>query len=138
MRNAVRTSLAVALAVAAVLAVATLAALEGGEVAVLRTRAADGTLRRTRVWVADEAGSAWIEAASPERPFYADIQRDPRVEMVRGGEALRYVAHPVEGSEGHAKVRALLRANYGLADRWIGLLVDTSRSVAVRLAPLPG
>jgi len=34
------------------------------------------------------------------------------------------------------RVRRLLAAKYGFADRWIGVLVDTSRSVAIRLEPL--
>jgi hypothetical protein len=44
-------------------------------------------------------------------------------------------AEPVPGPEGHARIRDLLRAKYGLADVWINLLVDTSQSVAVRLVP---
>jgi hypothetical protein len=36
-------------------------------------------------------------------------------------------------------VRAALRAKYGWRDAWVGLLVDSSRSVAVRLRePQPG
>lgn len=44
-------------------------------------------------------------------------------------------AVPVETPEAHEHVRRLLAAKYGFADRWIGVLVDTSRSVAIRLEP---
>jgi hypothetical protein len=33
-------------------------------------------------------------------------------------------------------VRSLLREKYGWADRWVGLLQDTSQAVPVRLDPL--
>ena len=34
-----------------------------------------------------------------------------------------------------AVLTGLLREKYGLRDRWVGLLVDTSDSLAVRLSP---
>jgi hypothetical protein len=106
-------------------------ALEGGEVGILGT--ASG---RIHVWpVDDETGTTWIEAGNPERPFLRDVAADPTVELVRHGVARRYRAVPVATPAAHDRVRALLRAKYGFADRWINLLVDTSRSVAVRLEP---
>jgi hypothetical protein len=36
-------------------------------------------------------------------------------------------------ASGHDFVRGLMREKYALRDRWVGLLFDTSRSVAVRL-----
>ena len=42
---------------------------------------------------------------------------------------------PVPGDAGHRRIRRLLAEKYGWADTWIGLLTDTSRSVAVRLDP---
>ena len=44
-------------------------------------------------------------------------------------------AIPVPGAEAHGHIRKLLRAKYGIADWWVGLLQDTTRSVAVRIAP---
>jgi hypothetical protein len=43
------------------------------------------------------------------------------------------VASVASDPEGHARIRRLLAARYGWADRWIGLLADTSHSRAVRL-----
>jgi hypothetical protein len=130
-----RIALAALLAAAAFAAVSWLA-LEGAEVAVLRTRAPDGGFEATRVWIAEEDGAAWVEAATAERSWYQSLRMHPEVEVVRaGGEVRRYRAVPEPGPEGHAHVRLLLRAKYGWADRWVGLLQDTSQSVAVRLEP---
>ena len=57
--------------------------------------------------------------------------------MVRGGRRLALRAEPLLPAEGHARVRAPLRAKYGWGDAWVGFLQDTSRSLAVRLIP-PG
>ena len=111
-------------------------ALEGHDVAILRTRAADGTIRETHVWVADADGALFVEAATPERAWLLEAEAQPEVELVHAGATARYRAVPEPGAAGHAKIRRLLRANYGWADRWVALLQDTSSSVAVRLDPV--
>ena len=128
--------LALGLAIAAVTFIAvTLVALEGREVVRLRTTTPDGSVRTTRTWVADWDGAMWIEAANDQRPFLLDVQAHPEVELVRGGRLLTLRAVAVPGADGHRRIRALLAAKYGWADRWIGLVADTSHSVAVRLEP---
>jgi hypothetical protein len=111
----------------------TLVALEGREVVRLRTTAPDGGVRTTRTRVADSGGAMWIESATPERPFLRDIAARPDVELVRGGRVLPMRATIVSADAGHRMIRSLLRERYGWADRWIGMLTDTSRSVAIRL-----
>lgn len=110
-------------------------ALEAGEVAVLVTQRPDGGARETHVWWAADAGALWVEAATPERAWLAEARASGEVELRREGRSERFRAEPVPGAQGHAHVRALLRAKYGLRDAWVGLLQDTSRSVAVRLVP---
>jgi len=110
-------------------------ALEGHDVAILRTRAADGTVRETHVWVADSDGALFVEAATPARAWLLEAEAQPEIELVHGGATARYRAVPEPGAEGHAKIRRLLRGKYGWADRWVALLQDTSSSVAVRLEP---
>jgi len=127
-----RAALAVAILVAAFAAV-TLWALEGREVALLRTITPAGDVRETRVWIAEDDGAWWIEAATPTREFLRDIVNEPTVEVERHGRPSRRVATPDFGDAGHARIRRLLRERYGVADVWIGLLADTSRSVAIRL-----
>ena len=125
---------AVSLAVlVTLLALITFVATEGPEVAVLSTRGPDGAERTTRVWVVDAEGATWLEAANPERGFYADLQRNPTVTLERGGESRPYLATTFPGSEGNRKIRGLLREKYGWADWWLQNVVDTSQSIAVRL-----
>jgi hypothetical protein len=56
---------------------------------------------------------------------------------LRGDLVLDTIAAPEPGDAGHRRIRGLLAAKYGWADAWVGLLQDTSRSVAVRLTPAP-
>jgi hypothetical protein len=111
----------------------TVLALEGREVAVLRTTDAGGQTRDTRVWVADDAGAAWVEAASPDRPFLRALERDPEVTLRRSALDRTCRATVLPNPDGHERIRRLLAAKYGWADCWIGLLADTTRSLAVRL-----
>ncbi len=78
----------------------------------------------------------WLEAATPEREWYLNIQRHPVVTLTLGGHKRQYRAQAVSTTEGHVLIRSLLREKYGPRDRWVSLLQDTSRSVAVRLAPM--
>ena len=113
----------------------TLLALEGREVVQLRTVTPEGSVRRTRTWVADADGAMWVEAANVQRPFLVDLRAHPDIELVRGGTVLPVRAVAVPGLDAHRKIRTLLAEKYGWADCWIGLLADTSRSEAVRLEP---
>jgi hypothetical protein len=128
-----RLILGIVLALAVSFTVITLLALEGHEVVVVRTFDAQGQPRETRTWVADEDGYAWIEAANPERPFLLQLQVNPEVELRRGGVVQHCHAVLTPNPEGHQRIRRLLAANYGWADAWVGMLTDTSGSLAVRL-----
>ena len=128
-----RRTIAAAVAASLVFGVVTLIALEGNEVVVVRTDAADGTEHATRTWIADAEGAAWIEAANPERPFLHDLEREPTMRLERRGALRRCRAAILPNPDGHQRIRALLAARYGWADRWIALVADTRRSVAVRL-----
>jgi len=110
-------------------------ALESGGVAVVETRAPDGAPRSTHVWYVEPEGELWVEAGTPENGWYVDAQRDPRVGFSADGRSGHYVAERIDEPGAHQRIRALLREKYGLRDRWVGLLVDTSRSIAVRLVP---
>lgn len=116
-------------------ALITLAALEGREVVIVHTTDPDGRPRTTRTWIADDHGAAWIEAANPEREFYHSIVANPEIEVERHGVMRRYHAVPLPNPGGHQLIRRLLADKYGIADWWIGLLADTSRSVGIRLTP---
>jgi hypothetical protein len=120
-------------ALAAFVAVTWLA-LEGGEVVVLRTYDSDGRAYDSRVWIADdETGAVWIEAASDEKAFYRRVERHPDVELLRDGRWMSLRAVPERGEQGHRMIRERLARKYEWRDRWVGMLADVSRSVAVRL-----
>jgi hypothetical protein len=108
-------------------------ALESSGVAVAETRAPDGGLRATHVWYVERDGELWLEAGSPENAWFVDVQREPGLVLRSERGAAAYVAVPVGGPSGHDEIRALMRAKYGFRDWWVNLIVDTSRSVAVRL-----
>ena len=128
--------LATVLAAVGVFAALTVYFLESGEVVVLHTYDEAGRSHASRLWIGDDADGMWIEAASSDKAFYGRLAARPRCRLERGGETLDVVAVPVPGEAGHRRIRGLLRAKYGAADAWIGMVADTSESVAVRLDPV--
>jgi hypothetical protein len=131
----VRIALLIALALVVAFAAITWLALESGGVAVVETQAADGSRRATHVWFAEPEGELWLEAGSAQNKWYEDLRRSPRLVFRADGRSAEYVATPFEDPAARARVRALLREKYGLRDRWVGLFVDQSRSLVVRLDP---
>lgn len=131
--------LKLALAAAAVLFVGFVAitwwALEAGGVAIVETHAPDGSIRATHVWFAEPDGELWLEAGSPENPWFADVRRDPRLSFRADGRGGEYLGEPIEEPAARARVRAELRAKYGLRDAWVGMFVDQTKSLVVRLVP---
>jgi len=133
---AIRLVLRLAVFAAVVFALVTYVALEGGDVAILRTHGTDRSFRDTHVWWVDgENGSLWLEAATPDRPWLLDVQHDAQVELTRGEDEDPLRAVPVEGDAARHDVRERMHEKYGWADSWVGLLQDTSTAVAVRLDP---
>jgi reactive intermediate/imine deaminase len=112
-------------------------ALESGDVAVLVTERAGGGARETHVWWVADEGALLVEAATPERAWLAEALAAGELELERNGLRERFRVERSDTPEAHARIRALLREKYGLRDAWVGLLQDTSRSVAVRLTPAP-
>jgi hypothetical protein len=111
-------------------------ALEAEGVAILRTSSLDGAPRSTHVWYVRDDGDVLLEAGAPENGWFADVERTPELRIVEPDPlAGRYSAKILANPDGHERIRALLRGKYGWRDRWIGILFDTSRSVAVRLTP---
>jgi hypothetical protein len=133
----VKLALGIAIALAVAFVAITWLALEAGGVAVVETRAEDGSTRATHVWFVEPDGELWLEAGSPENPWFADLGRDSRLALRADGRSGAYVAERRDDAEARARVRAALREKYGWRDRWIGLFVDPSRSLVVRLLPEP-
>mgnify|MGYP003410918383 FL=1 len=130
----------VALASVAALAIAfaaiTWLALESGGVAIVETHAGDGSIRSTHVWFVEPEREFWLEAGSAQNGWFDDFGRDPRIAFRAEGRHGEFLAERYEDSPTRARIRALLREKYGLRDRWVGLFVDQSRSLVVRLDPV--
>ena len=121
-------------AIAVLLVAAHLAFIEiGREVVTLRTQRPDGTWQETRLWCVDQGGATWLHSGGAA--WLRRFEGDPVVELKRNGEVRRYRAHAVPGP--HPEIDALLRAKYGVADRWVRFLSpDNQATVAVRLDPV--
>ena len=106
----------------------------GREVIVLRTEESDGRWRETRLWIVDDGAVSWLHGGDSR--WMRNLTARPLVEIVRGGETHRYRATPVPGP--HPAVDAMLRAKYGVADRWVRFVApDDETTAAVRLERLP-
>lgn len=118
-----------------VLGVLTWWVLESSEVAVVTTRQSNGEIRSTHVWHVRDGGELWLEAGSPHNGWYRDVLRDPDLDLSLGDAPRAFRAEPVHDASAQQRVRTLIRRKYGFRDIWIGLLVDHSEAVAVRLVP---
>lgn len=106
----------------------------GHEVIVLRTEEPDGTWADTRLWIVDDGDVSWLHGGDSH--WMRNLRARPVVELVRNRETHRYRAQPVPGP--HPRVHELLRAKYGIADRWVRFVgADTESTVPVRLERLP-
>jgi len=97
----------------------------GREVIVLRTQGADGGWLESRLWIVDDGAVSWLHGADSR--WMHNLEARPMVEIDRGGEIHRYRAQPVPGP--HPRVHELLRAKYGVADRWVRFIGPDDESV---------
>ncbi len=109
-------------------------ALESGGVAVVTSTAPGGALRETHVWFVELDGETWLEAGAPENPWFVDAQAAPRLRIrFPDGAVGHFRAEPARDAASQRRIREALHAKYGWRDAWVGMFVDASRSVAVRL-----
>jgi hypothetical protein len=111
-------------------------ALESGGVAIVATRPADASERRTHVWYVEPNGELWVEAGTPQNGWFVDLANDRELHFSAEGVSGRYRALPSDDPADQQRIRRLIRAKYGWRDRWVGIYIDSSKSVAVRLQPL--
>ena len=105
----------------------------GREVIVLRTESLDGGWLETRLWIVDDGGVSWLHGGDSE--WMRNLRARPIVEIERNGETRRYRASAVPGP--HPKLHELLRAKYGIADRWVRFVgKDNDSTTPVRLERL--
>ena len=126
--------IAILLGVAVCVVAGHLAFIEiGRDVVTLRTPRPDGSWQETRLWIVEDGATPWLHSAGAD--WAKRFEGDPVVEIDRDGTVTRYRAHPVPGP--HPRIHELLRAKYGLADRWVRFIgPDGPDVLPVRLDPL--
>ena len=132
MRIIVRIVLAVLALLAVVVALEVIAS-ESGEVVVVQTTDATGAAQETRLWVVDEGDRAWIRAGNPQSTWLINIQKTPAVTVTRDGKTANYTAVPDVASRD--RINDLMRAKYGWADSYIGMLFGRDDATPIRLDP---
>jgi hypothetical protein len=108
-------------------------AAESGEVVVVRTVDEGGASHETRLWVVDDAGSAWIRAGNPAAGWFARLRSKPEIEVVRADRTLAVWAVPA--LEVQQRINALMAEKYGWADAYIGFFFDRDDATPIRLDP---
>jgi hypothetical protein len=132
MRRGLRFLGIAALALLAIVAAHMLLIEVGREVVTLRTPRPDGSWKTTRLWIVDDGGTPWLHSGGED--WIAQFEDRPIVELDRGGATHRYRGTLVPGP--HPRVHELLRAKYGVADRWVRLIgPDAATTIPVRLDP---
>lgn len=122
-------------ALAALFGVSLMAASElGGEVVTLYTRDPGGGESRTSLWVVDHEGFQYLRAGDRDSEWFERLRRSPEVRVERGGKIASYQAVPAP--ELTPAIQELMAQRYGFADRFIGLIRDPSKSMAVKLVPV--
>ncbi len=108
----------------------------GGEVVTLDRAQADGSVSPVRIWIADQDGRSWVEHGEPDAFWITRLAESPELSLTRKGHTDRYRGVPDRGA--HELYHRLRREKYGLADRFLALLLgsaDACPGVPVRLEP---
>lgn len=110
-------------------------ALEWSQVAIIKTKSSSGEIRETHIWFVHDGKDLWLEAGTPLNPWFVEVESIPEVSLEADGHSGDYLAEVVPGWDAARRVRGLLAEKYGIRDHWVGLFVDSTGSVAVRLSP---
>ena len=119
------------------LGIGQLLASESGEVLVLETLDAEGQPQQTRIWVVDDAGTAWVRG-DPDSGWVGRLLASPEVRAERAGQTASFTAVPDRTPAARDRLNALMAEKYGFADRFIAVtLGDGERAgvIAIRLDP---
>lgn len=128
--------LGVLVAVVLALGVFYLALTESGEVVVLETRDAAGASFRTRLWVVDHEGFAWLRTGNASAPWLLRLRAHPEVAVTRDGVQKSYRAVPVEEAATREFINALVLEKYRWRESTLRAFgMDPSGAVPMRLEP---
>lgn len=125
----------VLLALAAGLGILQWTASERVEVVELIAADAAGVLTTTRLWVADDAGMAYLRVGADGSGWYDRIRANDSVVVIRETIAVNYRVVP--RPEKSVKINELMRQKYTWGDLVIGALTGSREgSIPLELQPL--
>jgi hypothetical protein len=102
----------------------------------IETRRADGSSRRTIVWIVGERRQLFVRSVRGERGrWYQEARADPAVAMWLGGERLACHARHVTDPAGIAAVSRLLAGKYAGDPSLGSMLVDEVLPTTLELLP---
>jgi hypothetical protein len=131
-RLLVAVGLVLALAVTFVTSII-LASETGAEVVTVETVQPDGGIRRTRLWVVDDGDFAWLRAGMGRVSWLDQAAEAGTLVLTRGRQREVYKVTVFDDPVSRRRIHAMMREKYGARDRYIDLIRDGDRSVAVRL-----
>ncbi len=80
---------------------------------VLRTVDEDGDIHESRLVVFEDDGTLWIHSGHYFRGWYHRAVRTPEVELLYRGQALPYLAVPIDTPETEALIKDSMKRNSG-------------------------
>jgi hypothetical protein len=105
------------------------------EVVVVHTHDAAGD-HATRVWVVDDAGSAWLRTGADNATWLPRLRAMPAIEVERKGAKLRFNAVVIEDPATVARINQASLAKYGWSESLLRQLTPPDHhQVAIRLDP---
>ncbi|MEQ9450367.1 MAG: hypothetical protein RJQ07_02185 [Pseudomonadales bacterium] len=110
-----------------------LIASESGEVVVVGSQNADGSVSETRLWVVEHDDAQWLRG-SPEAGWYQRITARDEISFTRDGQTEQMRAQTVLGERD--TINNLMAQKYGWADQFIGIMFGRDDAIAIRLEPL--
>ena len=128
--------IALALAVVMVaLAGLYLAMAERVEVVVLHSHGADGD-HETRLWVVDDAGTAWLRTGATNATWLPRIRANSAIELERGGALREHNAAVLDGALTVARINQLMLEKYGWSEELLRSMgSEPGGQAAIRLDP---
>lgn len=128
-----RIILGLVLLVAIVVGAMALAGEMGGEVVIISSTDERGVPFETSLWIVEYRGSPYLRAGDRESAWVQRLKKNPTIQMERRGETATYLARPDPVNT--ERISAIVAQEYGWADRLIGVMRDSSKSLAIRLEP---
>ncbi len=105
----------------------------GTEVVTVKTARSGGTTKSTRLWVVDDGGYAWLRAGMGHAAWVGQAQTAGDLVMTRAGVDHRYRVAVFDDPETRDRIHRLMAEKYGARDRFIDMIRESARSIAIRL-----